>query len=254
MLTTRPIREARPSADCAVGIGAAAGAPAPALGIFWRDHSVVRMHSAGALVAAAHTGKVGAAVRGTLPPADFLHHIGLLPGVHLSGRAVLLEPRPGLGVFLGPVGVAEGRGAKARTAFAADACAALSRFGLATEDPLVAVLSHGRDEDAARGPNVARSLRESAAVVKALSKRRIDAFHAGPALEDVLPGADVIVAQDGASGNLAFRALHLAGGMRSFGALVLGASRPFVDTSRRRDSYQDPLRFAAYLACAPQRA
>jgi predicted methyltransferase MtxX (methanogen marker protein 4) len=69
-------------------------------------------------------------------------------------------------------------------------------------------------------------------------------------LEDVLSDCDVVVMQDGAAGNLAFRALHLVAGMPSFGAPVLGLPFDLVDTSRARTSFEDPVRLAAFLAGA----
>lgn len=192
---------------------------------------------------ALRAGKVAAGVRGALPPGEMMAAIG-----RSAGRAVLLEPRAGQGVLFGPVGVVEGRGPASRARFGALAARALVRYELATEDPLIAVLAYGRAEDASRGANVARSLREADKVVERLRRRGLDAFNAGAQIEDVMADADVVVAPDGASGNLAFRAMHLTAGVRSFGAIVLGAPFPFVDTSRRRASYEDPVRFASFLA------
>ncbi len=163
-------------------------------------------------------------------------------------RAVLLEARSGQGVLFGPVGVAEGRGAAARTRFSLEAARSVEMLGLLSEPPLVAVLSLGRRDDARRGRHVARSIAESARVVSRLQQAGLDAFSAGIQIEEVLRDADIVVAPDGATGNLAFRALSLVGGLRSFGALVLGFALPFVDTTRSRASFEDPLRLAAFLA------
>ncbi len=243
MIPTRPIARASPAAGRAVGIGQPESGARLALGNLARSRAVVRYSSAESLVGALRTRQVKSGVRGTLAPATIMAALGAT-----AGRAVLLEPRPGQGVLFGPVGVVEGRGAASRARFGALAARALVRYELATEDPLIAVLAHGRTEDVARGPSVARSLAEADKVVDRLRRRGLDAFNAGAQIEDVLGDADVVVAPDGASGNLAFRAMHFTAGVRSFGAIVLGAPFPFVDTSRRRASYEDPVRFASFLA------
>lgn len=203
---------------------------------------------ADALLRALETGVLQAGVRGTLPAEGVVRAFEKQRwGRHLQ-RGVLLEARAGQGVLLGPVGITEGRGAAARARFGLQAASKLSAHGLLTEPPLVAVLSLGRPEDASRGARVARSLKESARVVDLLQRRGVDAFHVGVQLEDVLFDADIVIAPDGAAGNLAFRALHLAAGMRSFGGVLLGSPLAFVDTSRARASFEDPLRLAAYLA------
>jgi len=244
------VGSSRPSAECPVGIGCKARRERLPLGPFGRSAGVRKLEGAPALLRALRDGRVAAAVRGTLPAAAFLSALAGAPGAKGLQRAVLLEPKRGRGVLLGPVGISEGRGARAREAFAKAACGLLRDRGLLTEAPLVAVLSVGRSEDAGRGPHIARSLAESARVVRGLQACGLDAFAAGVQIEDVLADCDVVVMPDGAAGNLAFRTLHLVGGMRSFGAPVLGLPFDVVDTSRSRSSYADPLRLAAFLAAS----
>jgi len=253
VLVTRAIRTARPNAGRPVAIGRAAGNLALRLGRFENSPHVRTFGTARALVGALESGRVAAAVRGTLPAKRVVQQLERLAGGNPLCRGALLEPRPGRGVVLGPVGITEGGSAAARARFAVEAAGLLARAGLLSEPPLVAVLSIGRPEDAGRGAAVARSVAQSAHVVKLLESRGLDAFSAGVQLEDVLFDADIVVAPDGASGNLAFRALHLTAGMRSFGGLLLGLRLPFVDTSRARASFDDPLRLAAYLAAPAPR-
>jgi predicted methyltransferase MtxX (methanogen marker protein 4) len=249
MIDTRAIGRCAPGPEAVVGLGAAPGVGPPKAGGLSRSPFLRTYAEAPALVRALRGGAVGAGVRGTLAPAAVLAALAPPAGRGLS-RGVLLEPRPGQGVLFGPVGITEGRGVVPRGSFAAWAARTLIDYGLSSEDPLIAVLSSGRSEDGPRGAHIARSLAESARVVEGLEKRGLDAFHAGAQVEDVIGHADIVVAPDGASGNLAFRALHLVCGMRSFGALVLGARAPFVDTSRSRASFEDPVRLAAFLASA----
>ena len=251
MIPIAPVALARPLAASPVGIGCASLGEALPLGALARSKGLFRLEGASALISALRAGRVGAAVRGTLPAAEFMAALEGAAGPRRLQRAVLFEPKRGQGVLLGPVGISEGRGQAARAAFAGQACRLLGGRGLLTEAPLVAVLSVGRREDGGRGPQVARSLRESERVVGRLLASGVDAFSAGVQIEDVIRDVDVVVMPDGAAGNLAFRALHLVAGMRSFGAPVLGLPFDVVDTSRSRKSYADPLRLAAFLASSP---
>src|SRR5690349_5180373 len=248
VISTRPLREVRPSTAAPLGIGTAPGAAPPPLGKFARSKAILPFDDADAMLDALESRRIACAVRGMLPAEPVMRALAPRAMGELLERAVMLEARAGQGVLFGPVGVAEGRGAAARTRFSLEAARALQALGLLSEAPLVAVLSLGRREDAGRGRHVARSITESAHVVSRLQKAGLDAFSAGIQLEEVLRDADIVVAPDGASGNLAFRALSLVGGLRSFGALVLGFPLPFVDTSRSRSSFEDPLRLAAFLA------
>lgn len=242
MIPTHPLRRSRPSAAAPVGVG---GRRAPA-GRFRAGRGLVRYPDARSLVRAVRRGDVGAGVRGSLPAGAFVKALGK-DGAHLQ-RGVLLEPRPGRGVVLGPVGVVEGATAGARARFAQEAAALLLHARLLTEDPLIAVMATGRPEDASRGPAVARSVAQAQSVVRRLERQGLDAFSAGVLLEDVLLGADIVVAPNGASGNLLFRALHLVAHVPSFGALCTGTRLALIDTSRARASYEQPVRLAAYLA------
>lgn len=248
MISTKPVRDARPLPSAPIGIGRAPGGPAPALGRFARSKAVRTFEGADALLEALESRQVACAIRGMLPAEPVMRAIAPRALGEVLERAVLLEARPAQGVLFGPVGVAEGRGATARTRFASEAARTLLELGLLSEPPLIAVLSLGRREDAGRGRHVAHSIAESAHVVARLQKAGLDAFWAGIQLEEVLRDADIVVAPDGATGNLAFRALCLVGGLRSFGALVLGFPLPFVDTTRSRASFEDPVRLAAFLA------
>ncbi len=248
MIALGPVAAARPSAARPVGIGFAAAGASPPLGELARSRGLQRFESAPALLSALRSGRVRAGVRGTLPASEFWRALGRSTAPRRLQRAVLLEPRKGQGVLLGPVGISEGRGAASRAAFARHACRLLRERGLLTEAPLVAVLSRGRLEDGGRGAHIGKSLRESERVVRSLESAGLDAFSPGVQIEDVLADCDVVVMPDGAAGNLAFRALHLVGGMRSYGAPVLGAPFDLVDTSRARRSFADPIRLAAFLA------
>lgn len=247
MITTLPLKKAKPGGSWRVGMGDE-HATSPEMLSYTKDSMLFVFQDPRGLVRALSNGRIKAAVRGHLEPGAALAELERQGGAPLAGRAVLLEPKRQQGVLFGPVGVTEGRGVEQRTRFAALAAEALRGTSMLTEDPLIAVLSAGREGDGKRGKNVAKSLAESEKVVTALTEKGLDAFHAGAQVEEVLRDADVVVAPDGASGNLAFRALHLAAGMKSYGAIVLGSPYMFVDTSRSRKSFDDPIAFASYLA------
>jgi predicted methyltransferase MtxX (methanogen marker protein 4) len=242
MIPTAPIHRSRPSPAARVGIG---GPKAPA-GRLRVGQGLARYPDARALVAAVRAGRVAAGVRGALPAGAFIDALGA-DAPHVQ-RGALLEPRRGRGVVLGPVGVMEGRSAGARARFAQEAAALLLHAGLLTEDPLIAVMAQGRPEDAPRGAPVARSLAQGHEVARRLERQGLDAFEAGVLIEDVLAHADIVVAPDGAAGNLLFRTLHFIAGVPSYGALCTGTKLTLVDTSRGRTSFEQPIRLAAYLA------
>lgn len=247
MIRTAPIRAARPSAACLVGIGQGGPDKPLPLGRFGRSPFVRRYRTPAALLGALQGGEVAAAVRGTLAADEIAATLRSTPHGGRIQRGALLEPAAQVGVLLGPVGITEGRGAAARARFGLQAARELALHGLLTEAPLIAVLSIGRPQDAPRGARIAKSLRESERVVRQLRERGLDAFHAGVSLEDVLGHADIVIAPDGAAGNLAFRALHLTAGMPSLGGVLVGSPLRFVDTSRARTTFEDPLRLAAFL-------
>jgi predicted methyltransferase MtxX (methanogen marker protein 4) len=56
------------------------------------------------------------------------------------------------------------------------------------------------------------------------------------------------MAPDGVTGNLIFRSLHFLGARRAFGAPVVNIDQPFVDTSRAKTDFSDPVLLAAGLA------
>ncbi|MDD3398769.1 MAG: methanogen marker protein 4, partial [Candidatus Methanomethylophilaceae archaeon] len=58
---------------------------------------------------------------------------------------------------------------------------------------------------------------------------------------------NMIIAPDGMSGNIIFRALHFVGGCKALGAPVLNLEKVFVDTSRVKSDFQDSIALALRL-------
>ena len=59
--------------------------------------------------------------------------------------------------------------------------------------------------------------------------------------------ADLVIAPDGISGNIIFRALHFIGGAKALGAPVINTDKIFVDTSRAKTDYVDCIALAMKL-------
>ena len=59
--------------------------------------------------------------------------------------------------------------------------------------------------------------------------------------------ADFIIAPDGISGNIIFRALHFIAGAKALGAPVINTDKVFVDTSRAKTDYVDSIALAMKL-------
>ena len=74
-----------------------------------------------------------------------------------------------------------------------------------------------------------------------------DAYDAEILLEDIVREADLVIAPDGISGNIIFRALHFIGGAKALGAPVINTDKIFVDTSRAKTDYVDCIALAMKL-------
>jgi predicted methyltransferase MtxX (methanogen marker protein 4) len=198
------------------------------------------------LVGALVEGRVDAAVRGTLPSTATNRLLLEAVGVPSAMRVALLEVGGGRSVLLAPVGIDEGRDPDERWALLKGAAGLARRLGA---EPRVAVMSKGRPEDAGRGEAIALSQRECESLRSAAGAEGIEAVCAGIQLERAVVEGNVVLAPDGVTGNLVFRALHLVAGLESWGALALGAlPLVFVDTSREKADYLGAIHLARALA------
>ncbi len=146
--------------------------------------------------------------------------------------------------MLTPVGIDEGKNAFLKMSLIRTTIDYFSRAGWSLS---VGVLSKGRMDDVHRGEEIERSITEGVEMVKALRSEGVDAEHYAILLEKALGERDIIVAPDGISGNLIFRALHLIGGCEAFGAPVVNMDAIFVDTSRAKSDFSDAVMLAAGL-------
>ena len=194
---------------------------------------------AAALVNDLVSGRIGAAVRGTLPANSTLSALKRACGVDRLERAALLETPHGERFFLAPVGIDEGWSVDAKVALAGKAKTMAGKFGLPTK---IGVLSGGRIGDIGRHPQVDRSLAEGELVA-----RLTGGIHYEILIEDAVGECGILVAPDGISGNLIFRTLVFLGKGSSHGAPVLNISPFFIDTSRATPRYTNAIRLADCL-------
>jgi predicted methyltransferase MtxX (methanogen marker protein 4) len=199
-----------------------------------------------ALVRRLVEGGADVAIRGTLSSHDVLPLLRDASGVADAMRVALMDLGGGRTFLLAPVGIDEGRDMAERWSLLQGA------IGLARDlgwEPRVAVMSMGRSEDRDRGEAIALSHRECEALRSAAEAEGAEAVCTGIQLERAVEGHNVVMAPDGVTGNLVFRALHLVSGHESWGAVAMGlAPLIFVDTSREKTDYLGALHLARALA------
>ncbi|UCC94067.1 MAG: phosphotransacetylase [Thermoplasmata archaeon] len=199
-----------------------------------------------ALVEGLTEGRADAAVRGTLPSHGVLPLLREVVDDGPVGRVALMDIGGGRTFLLAPVGIDEGRDMAERWELLRGAIDLADRLGW---EPSVAVMSMGRHEDRDRGEAIALSHRECEALRSAAEAEGARAVCAGIQLERAVGEANVVLAPDGVTGNLVFRALHLVSGHESWGAVALGLlPLVFVDTSREKADYLGALHLARALA------
>jgi putative methanogen marker protein 4 len=192
-----------------------------------------------ALVTDLIAGRIGAAVRGTLPSNDTLRALKRAAGVDHLERIALLETADGRKFFLAPVGVDEGWTVAEKVELIRKGREIARRFGLPEK---TGVLSGGRFGDTGRHKQVDASMADAELVAKLSG-----AEHCEILIEDAVKTCGLIIAPDGISGNLIFRTLTLLGAGHGHGAPVLNIPAIFVDTSRASPDYTNALMLAAAL-------
>jgi putative methanogen marker protein 4 len=192
-----------------------------------------------ALVSDLMTGKIDAAVRGTLPANVTLKALKTAAGVDHLERIALLETAHGKKFLLSPVGVDEGWTVQDKLELIRRGRIIARKFGLPER---VGILSGGRIGDIGRHEMVDRSLADAELVA-----RLGDATHYEILIEDAVETCGLIIAPDGISGNLIFRTLAFLGAGHGHGAPVVNIPRIFVDTSRASPNYTNALMLAASL-------
>jgi len=91
------------------------------------------------------------------------------------------------------------------------------------------------------------SMEEGELIASVLRSKGIVAEHVGITIEEVIGEYSVILAPDGMSGNILFRALVLVGGWNSWGAPLLTNELVYVDSSRSNKSFERQIALASAL-------
>jgi predicted methyltransferase MtxX (methanogen marker protein 4) len=159
-------------------------------------------------------------------------------------RVVILEPEGGRMFCMAPVGIDEGWTKEQKMDLVRKSMPLLRALGLGNR---VAIMSGGREDDLGRNDSVDRTIIDAREIVPALIDEGYDAYDAEILLEDIVKEADLVIAPDGISGNIIFRALHFIGGAKALGAPVINTDKIFVDTSRAKTDYVDCIALAMKL-------
>jgi putative methanogen marker protein 4 len=195
------------------------------------DFDVVKVESEDQLIELLFSGKVDAAIRGSLSASLIMSELKkIYPEVY---RASYIEFK-GKTFLLAPVGIDEGETVSQKLQIAILGSKFLEAEGV---KPSIAVLSSGRPHDKGRNRKVDESMDAGEELTSLIRHRFIDVKHYYALIEDALSdGANLIIAPDGIVGNTIFRTLVLVAGAKSYGAITLGMKEIYIDTSRSQDN------------------
>lgn len=236
--------------DCRIGIGLPQDSAKEVQRHLSRGRSKVELISfedAPSLVAALRRGEVDGSVRGTLSSGKVLDELKEAFSLRRIMRVAILEDVRGRPFMLTPVGIDEGADRKSRFEIVEATASYFSSLGWDLE---VGILSKGRPEDWGRSQEIEISLKDGEWLVDKLRREGRKAEHYSILIEDAVAKSDLVVAPDGVSGNLIFRSMHFLGGGKAFGAPVVNLPRVFVDTSRAKCDFVEPVFLAAGLVQA----
>lgn len=208
---------------------------------------LIPFDDARSLIASLKRGEVDASVRGTLSSTKVLDEIKGAFSIRQIMRTAILEDVRGKQFMLAPVGIDEGVDRASRLELVEATLRYFSRLGW---DFDIGILSKGRPEDWGRSQEIEFSLKDGEWLVDKLRRDGRKAEHFSILLEDAVSKSDLVVAPDGVSGNLIFRAMHFIGGGKAFGAPVVNLPKVFVDTSRAKCDFADSVLLAAGLVQA----
>lgn len=206
------------------------------------DFKVVFTESEEELLDLLLTGKVDAAVRGSLSASHLMAKFRERYEVY---RASLLEYN-GHQFLLAPVGIDEGDTIQQKREIVEYGAQFLEQLGLT---PKIGILSGGRPQDKGRSVKIDTSIREGEELTR-ITRDKYTVKHYFILIEDAIAdGANLILAPDGITGNLIFRSLVFLGSLESHGAVALGINDIFIDTSRSQseEGYLRALKLAEKL-------
>jgi putative methanogen marker protein 4 len=209
------------------------------------DFKVVTIKSEDKLVELLMSGKVDAAVRGSLSASVIMSKLRKTYPELYRVSCIELNNRKFL---LGPVGLVEGSNLLDKLRFALLGSEFLKSHGI---NPSLAIITSGRPNDSARNIKINEMIEEGKKLTSKINERSIKAKHYYALLDDAISdGANLIIPFDGIFGNMIFRSMVLAAGAKSYGAVTLGIKEIFIDTSRSQnvEGYKRALKFANHLS------
>jgi putative methanogen marker protein 4 len=148
--------------------------------------------------------------------------------------------------FLAPVGIDEGDNLEQKLRIIELGAQFLEKINI---KPKIAILSSGRAQDVGRSQKIDKSIAEGELLAE-ITRDKYPVKHHHILIEEAIQdNSNFILAPDGVTGNLIFRALVLSGCGKSHGAVTLGMDVIFIDTSRSLtvEGYTRALKFAKYL-------
>jgi putative methanogen marker protein 4 len=188
--------------------------------------------------------KVDGIVRGSLSASQTLKDLKATMGLKKVMRVSLLKTPGGQFFFFAPVGVDEGWTVDEKVELGILGADLMRRFGV---EPDVGVLSGGRTGDRGRSSRVDKTLDDAEEVAEILRSKGVKAAHAQILIEDAIREHNYVIAPDGISGNLIFRALCLVGCGEGYGTPLVGTDIVYVDTSRAGSGYENAICMASAL-------
>jgi putative methanogen marker protein 4 len=197
------------------------------------------------LIYALKTGELDGVIRGSLEAKETMAELKKVFNLVSIFRAAYICLDKKSCFFLAPVGIDEGIFIDERLQFIKLIDALHQRLGVTSK---TAIISGGRLDDLGRSGLVDESLHAGEKLFNLANETGINVKHYGILIEEAYKNSNIIIAPNGIVGNLLFRTLHLMSNFRSFGAPILNLDKTFIDTSRSRQDYTDPIMLASALS------
>ena len=182
------------------------------------------------------SGKVDAAIRGTAKASDSLSNLKSACKINKIHRIAILLTKDKNPYFFAPVGIDEGTTLEDKVEFICLGTHLLKRLGVS---PHVGLITSPTEAGQNEADELIRIITE---------EKKIHAVNYKLDLESAFEHSNYIIAPNGITGNLIFRALAFLGGGDGLGAPILMDRHIFVDTSRSAGHYTKAIMVASALS------
>ncbi|MDL2261482.1 methyltransferase [Methanimicrococcus sp. OttesenSCG-928-J09] len=182
------------------------------------------------------SGEVDAAIRGTAKASDSLSNLKRACHINKIHRIAILLTKDGNPYFFAPVGIDEGTTTEDKIEFICLGTHLLKRLGVS---PHVGLISTPDEAGKAEAKEIVRIITE---------EKKLHVVDYQLDLEEAFEHSNYILAPNGITGNLIFRALTFLGGGDGLGAPILMDRHVFVDTSRSAGHYTKAIMVASALS------